>query len=366
MRPSLVKLEKWAIWIGLIVILYLLRHMFPIFFLTFVLSYIANTAVNAMTKRFPRRRVNVVAVYLIFLALLSGLLLLVIPRVINEARNVARQYIATEAARQTGGESVIDREAREVVDRVIIAISGEHQFEEFRTSEAYAMIVGKIDGTLENASKTIGAEATVFANAALSFVFQFVLSIILSFILIWDLPATAARMRRYSEGRTAEIYAEITPSLRAFAMTLGRAFEAQSFVAIVNAVLSVVLFLLLGLPSIALLASIVFICSYIPFAGMILSTIPAAFLAFKLGGFTHVLWLIVGVAVIHAVEAYLLNPLIYGRHLKLHPVAVLIILLVAEHLFGLWGLILGVPVAAFILQYVIEGEPQSHVPVAAG
>lgn len=365
MRPALVKLEKWAIWIALIVILFLLRHMFPIFFLTFVLSYIANTAVTALTRRFPRRRLNVVLVYLVFLALLSGLLLLVVPRVINEARNVAREYIATESARQTGGESVVHREAREIVDRVIIGISGTQQFEEFRTSDAYGMIVGKIDAVLETASRRVGPEVTVFANAALSFAFQFVLSIIISFILLWDLPATAARMRRYSEGRTAEIYAEITPSLRAFGRTLGRAFEAQSVVAIVNAVLSVVLFLLLGLPSIALLATIVFVCSYIPFAGMILSTIPAAFLAFKLGGFTHVLWLIVGIAIIHAVEAYLLNPLIYGRHLKLHPVAVLLILLVAEHLFGLWGLILGVPVAAFLLQYVIEGEPEI-VPAAAG
>ncbi|HEX2833484.1 MAG TPA: AI-2E family transporter [Thermoanaerobaculia bacterium] len=365
MRPALVKLEKWGIWIALIVILFLLRHMFPIFFLTFVLSYIANTAVTALTRRFPRRRLNVVLVYLVFLALLSGLLLLVVPRVINEARNVAREYIATESARQTGGESVVHREAREIVDSVIIGISGKQQFEEFRTSDAYGMIVGKIDGALETASRRVGPEVTVFANAALSFAFQFVLSIIISFILLWDLPATAARMRRYSEGRTAEIYAEITPSLRAFGRTLGRAFEAQSVVAIVNAVLSVVLFLLLGLPSIALLATIVFVCSYIPFAGMILSTIPAAFLAFKLGGFTHVLWLIVGIAVIHAVEAYLLNPLIYGRHLKLHPVAVLLILLVAEHLFGLWGLILGVPVAAFLLQYVLEGEPEI-VPVAAG
>jgi predicted PurR-regulated permease PerM len=134
--------------------------------------------------------------------------------------------------------------------------------------------------------------------------------------------------------------------------------------------LSIVLFLILGLPSIALLASIVFVCSYIPFVGMILSTVPAAFLALKVGGVPHVLWLVVGIIVIHAVEAYMLNPLIYGRHLKLHPVAVLVILLVAEHLFGLWGLILGVPVAAFIFKYVIEGEaapaPAPAVEVVSG
>ena len=91
--------------------------------------------------------------------------------------------------------------------------------------------------------------------------------------------------------------------------------------------------------------------------GMILSTLPAAFLALKIGGVTKVLWLVVGILIIHAVEAYMLNPLIYGRHLRLHPVAVLLILIVAEHLFGVWGLLLGVPIAAFVLKYVIEGQP---------
>jgi predicted PurR-regulated permease PerM len=362
MRPSVVKLEKWAIWIGLVVILFLLRHMFPIFFLTFVLSYIANTAVNALTRRIGRRRLNVVIVYLFFLAILSGLLLLVVPRVLSETRNIARQYIATESARQTAGESVVRREAREVVDQVIIGISGPEQFEEFRTSDAYGVIVDRIDTQLKKVSAKAGAHLTTIANVAIASVLQFLLAILISFVLIWDLPATTERMRRFSKGRTAEIYAEITPGLVAFGRTLGRAFEAQSVVAVVNAVLSVAVFLLLGLPSIVLLGTIVFICSYIPIVGMVLSTIPAAVLALKIGGMGHVAWLIVGIAVMHAVEAYMLNPLIYGRHLKLHPVAVLLILLIAEHLFGLWGLILGVPVAAFVLKYVIEGESDPVTP----
>ena len=58
----------------------------------------------------------------------------------------------------------------------------------------------------------------------------------LSFLLIWDLPRTRERMRRFSKGRTAEIYSEITPGLVAFATMLGRAFEAQSVVAIVNGI----------------------------------------------------------------------------------------------------------------------------------
>lgn len=341
----------------MIVILYLLRHLFPIFFLTFVLSYTGNTAVSWLTSRWRRRKLNVVIVYMVLLAMLAGVGLLVVPRMINEARNLARQYITSEAAREGDGETFIRREARDLVDGLVIGIAGMQTFQDFQQSDAYATIVGRLETAVTTTSKRVAAEVTEFANAALVFALHFVLAIILSFVLIWDMPRTQERLRRFGEGRTAEIYREVTPSVTAFGVMLGRAFEAQSVVAVVNAILSVIVFVLLGLPSIALLAMIVFVCSYIPILGMILSTIPAAFLALKVGGVAHVLWLLAGILIIHAIEAYMLNPLIYGRHLRLHPVAVLLILVVAEHLFGVWGLLLGVPIAAFILKYVIEGQP---------
>jgi predicted PurR-regulated permease PerM len=366
------KVEKWAIWGIVIAILFLLRHMFPIFFLTFVLSYIGNTAVGALTRRYGRRKLNVVIVYMLFLAIITAVALLVVPRMMNEARNLVRQYITTEAAREAQGdpapdENLLQREAHELVDSFIVTLAGKETFDGFRTSDAYAMIIARVDKSLATTSQRVAGAVMTFANQAVMFAFQFLISIIISFLLIWDLPKTRERLARFAHGRTADIYAEVAPGAIAFGTMLGRAFEAQSIVAVVNSILSMMVFLLLGLPSIALLVMIVFVCSYIPILGMILSTIPAAFLAFKLGGGPHVLWLVVGILVIHAVEAYMLNPLIYGRHLKLHPVAVLAILIVAEHLFGVWGLLLGVPISAFILKYVIEGEDVGRIasPTAA-
>jgi predicted PurR-regulated permease PerM len=43
---------------------------------------------------------------------------------------------------------------------------------------------------------------------------------------------------------------------------------------------------------------------------------------------------------IHFIEAYGLNPAIYSAHLKLHPLLVLTVLVVAEHSLGVWGLLL--------------------------
>ena len=60
-----------------------------------------------------------------------------------------------------------------------------------------------------------------------------------------------------------------------------------------------------------------------------------------------------GILLGRAIEAYVLNPMIYGKHLKLNPVLTLIILYVAYHAFGLWGMLLGVPVARYFIHDVL-------------
>ena len=48
-----------------------------------------------------------------------------------------------------------------------------------------------------------------------------------------------------------------------------------------------------------------------------------------------------------------------GHHLKLNPVLVLVILFLGHHFFGLWGMVLGVPVAYYFIYYVFA-VPKGH------
>ena len=367
MKPAwALKLEKWAIWIVFIAVLVLLRHLFPVIFLTFVLTYIGNTVVTAMTRRWPRRRLNLVLVGLLFLLLLTGVGLIVVPKMFSEARQLATMYVSRDAAAapaQPGDDTVIDRQTRRYVDTILLAFFGPETFRSFEQSEAYDALVMRVEESIRGFIPKVVAGVRDFANASISILMQFLLSIILSFLILWDLPSLKSGVQSLADGRTAEVYAEIVPGMSAFGVMLGRAFEAQTAIAVVNAVLTAIGFRILGIPSIALLATIVFFCSYIPVVGVMLSTLPAALFAFKAGGVNLVLWLVVMVLVVHAIEAYALNPMIYGRHMKMHPVAILAILLVGEHLFGIWGLILGVPIAAFLWAYVLGGKTTVTVPV---
>jgi hypothetical protein len=62
------------------------------------------------------------------------------------------------------------------------------------------------------------------------------------------------------------------------------------------------------------------------------------------------------ILLIHFLETSVLNPKILGDMLHLHPVLVLAVLAIGEHFFGIWGLLLGVPVAVYIIRCVILNE----------
>jgi len=76
--------------------------------------------------------------------------------------------------------------------------------------------------------------------------------------------------------------------------------------------------------------------------------------ALNAGGVELALLAVVMIIVVHAIEAYGLNPLIYGRTLRLNPVLTLIVLFVAYHAFGIWGMLLGVPTARYLLSDVLR------------
>ena len=62
------------------------------------------------------------------------------------------------------------------------------------------------------------------------------------------------------------------------------------------------------------------------------------------------------ITIIHIIEAYIINPRIYGHHMKMNPVIVLIILTVGGKLFGVWGLVLGVPVSNYLFRHAIRSK----------
>jgi predicted PurR-regulated permease PerM len=179
------------------------------------------------------------------------------------------------------------------------------------------------------------------------------LALLFSFLILIDQGRIKRGVMRLKTSRVGDFYEEAAPPIVRFGMLLGRAIEAQAAIAVVNTVLTLIGLVILRIPLTAMLSVVVFVCSFVPVLGVLISTTPIVLVALNAGGFALSLAAIALVVLVHALEAYVLNPLIYGKHLKLNPVLTLIILYVGYHAFGFWGLLLGVPLARYFIHDVL-------------
>lgn len=92
-----------------------------------------------------------------------------------------------------------------------------------------------------------------------------------------------------------------------------------------------------------------FLLGLIPVAGVIISLVPLSLIGYTIGGFMLVIYLLVVIMIIHAIEAYILNPKLMSSKTNLPVFYTFIVLIFGEHFFGVWGLIVGIPVFVFLL-----------------
>ena len=119
--------------------------------------------------------------------------------------------------------------------------------------------------------------------------------------------------------------------------------RGQLIICCVNGALSGIGFGLLGLKYWTFLTFVAMAMSIVPIFGSILSTVPAVLVALP-QGVGLALLVLAWVVAIHQLEANFLNPKIMGDSARVHPVLVVFALLAGEHLAGLVGALLAVPV----------------------
>ena len=86
--------------------------------------------------------------------------------------------------------------------------------------------------------------------------------------------------------------------------------------------------------------------------GVFISSVPIVLMAINSGGIELGLWAVLMIIVIHLIEAYVLNPRIVSSVMHINPVMTLIILYIAHSVMGMWGMLLGVPIAVYIYRKI--------------
>lgn len=175
------------------------------------------------------------------------------------------------------------------------------------------------------------------------------LSLILSFFYAIEQKTMADFSKEFLTSDISWFFSDIYFFGKKFVGSFGVVIEAQFFIAIVNTVITTIVMYFMHLPELAVLSIMIFILSLVPVAGVIISLIPLSLVAYSVGGFTDVLYIWLMILAVHTLEAYVLNPKFMSSRTNLPIFYTFVVLLVAEHFFGTWGLICGVPIFTFFL-----------------
>jgi putative heme transporter len=122
----------------------------------------------------------------------------------------------------------------------------------------------------------------------------------------------------------------------------------------------------LGLPLVGTIAVVSFVTSYVPFIGAFVAGAFAVLVAYGSGGSDVAIAMLVIVVLTNGLLQNLLEPFAFGRYLRLHPLAVVIVVAAASMLFGLLGAIFAAPLtSAMISAYHATREPELAVDIHA-
>lgn len=200
-------------------------------------------------------------------------------------------------------------------------------------------------------SATMGSFSMMLFDSSIGFIkvlIQAGITLVALFYLLRDWPKLIQKAKQslltYSFGpKCIKLFADCDGVLSVF-------FRGQlSVMASLGAIYSVGL-VLIGLDYAILLGVTAGLLSIVPYLGGIVGLTLSLLVGYLQTGDWHILLLVLGVfGVGQALESMVLTPYLVGDKLGLHPVAVIFAIMAGGELFGFFGVLLALPMAAVIL-----------------
>lgn len=321
------------------------------FVLSVLVAYILDPAVDTLERRGVGRTLAIMLLAVPALAILALVVLLVVPAAIQQLGDVARQVPVfldrVVGWLETGRERLLRVDIPLIDEEGLLARlqAVDSQSVVAFLDERRAALASWVWGGVLGLGRGIGSVFTVLGYVALTPVLTFYL------LRDWDAIVAAGADLLPRDRR---------PGLVGFASAcdrmVARYLRGQVTVALIIGVLTGVGLWIVGFPYAGTLGLIVAVFSVVPYLGLVLSLIPAIFIALVSGSVGLSLLKVVGVyGVAQLLEASVVSPRIVGESVGLHPVFVLLALALGGFFFGFVGLLIGVPAAAITKLLVLRG-----------
>ncbi|MBU3100338.1 MULTISPECIES: AI-2E family transporter [Clostridium] len=322
-KESVMKIILFA---SIVVFAYLIRSIFDLILLTFMITYLVNSMqsllvcqINKIIKVSPT--IITIIIYVFITATIALLAVKYIPIAISESLLVLDKMEYNDFAKNTKG-----------------------------VMPYLSPIVNQID-IASYAKSGIQSIMLLVTNLG-KWSINFFMALLLSLVFILEKKSILNFVYKFKHSRVSGAYNYFSYFGNNFLNSFGKVIQAQIMIAITNTVLSIIGLTIMGFPQLFALAFMIFILSLVPVAGVFISLIPLCLIAFKIGGVVKVLFVLIMIFIIHAIESYILNPKFMSDTTHLPIFFTFATLIISEHFMGIWGLLLGIPIVIFLLDLI--------------
>src|SRR5690606_298790 len=307
----------------------IVKTLFPPIILAGVLYYLLRPLVNLLSRKI-HRTLAIIIVFIGIAGVITGAVFLIGPELQKQFRNLVDNMPA-----------IINN-----IQKWVMSLTEKEWFAQFQDSD-YFSVEKYLSKFEENAQQLIqdllsGIATTVgfIANTVMVLVlFPFVL-----FFMLKDgekAPKIIEKILPKKQRKEAyNVLSDMDTALSSY-------IQGQLTVSLFVGVFAYIGYLIIGLDYSLVLGLTSMVTNVIPFIGPWIGTIPAVIVGLFTSPVKALLVIIIAV-VVQQIESNFISPIVMGKALKVHPLTIIFVLLVAGQFGGIIGLILAVPAYALL------------------
>lgn len=314
--------------------------------LAVILFYLFRPVLKLLERWIPRLW-SILIIFVFMIGAVTLLVLLVFPFLRDQFTNLVHEFpvyfmaVINESVTFLNSSGVNELFARYNIDYDKVL------------SDVTDNLISTVKDTFTNLATSVASGITGFVSTVTGIVLSLVTVPFILFYLLYEGEKLPRFIIKIFPPR---MRSDVTKVMKAMDHQISHYIQGQILVSICIGVMMTIGFLIIRLDYAFLLGFLAMITSVVPYLGPAIAITPAIIIALVSSPFMVVKLIIVW-TIVQLVEGKLITPNIMGSSLKIHPITIIFVLLTAGSLFGVAGVVLGIPgyaILKVLVSYLFE------------
>jgi predicted PurR-regulated permease PerM len=324
---------KFFLVVGLIWTAWIVKDLVVAILVALIIATPTSNLADKLRKYYIPRGMTAFATLLALVAILVGIIVLFVPMLSGEISRFAETLPQFQV------------EIRNMVNT-------------FTRTNDIQNLIGKVTSTdVANASQSAVSFLTSTLGATASAATSFIVQLLIIFVMAFYLAVQERGVERFlrlvspieKENYIVDLWERSQKKIQSWV-------NGQVLLAGIIGLTTFIGLSVLGMKYALLFALLATVCELIPVVGMTIATVPALIVAYLVGGVPMVLKVGVFYFILTQTENHILSPMVVNKVVGIPPIIVIISLLAGGMIAGFWGVLLAVPVAAIVMEFVNDVE----------